>query len=185
MADSIWIFGYGSLVWRPAFPFSERRPSLVRGWQRRFWQSSTDHRGVPESPGRVVTVLPEAEAECWGMAYCVAGEDAAEVLAELEVREQGGYDCCDVELHFAASERAPCVPSGERARALMYVATPSNRNYAGEAPLAAIALQVLRSHGPSGPNLEYVLRLAEALRGMGADDEHVFELERHVLAGAP
>ena len=131
-----------------------------------------------------MTVVQEPEAECWGMAYRVAGEASAEVLAGLEVREQGGYDCCEVELHFAEAGRIPCVPSAESTTALMYVATPANRNYIGEAPLAEIADQVLRSHGPSGPNVEYVLRLAAALRAIGAEDDHVFALERSVKAGA-
>ena len=184
MRDPIWIFGYGSLVWRPGFAFAQRRPALVRGWRRRFWQGSTDHRGVPEAPGRVVTVLPDARGECWGMAYQVSPEASGEVLAGLEVREQGGYDCCEVELHFAVADRVPCVPSGERIGGLMYVATPSNRNFLGEAPLDEIAQQVLRSHGPSGPNVEYVLRLAAALRELGAEDEHVFEVEQQLQQGA-
>jgi len=180
MRDEIWIFGYGSLVWRPAFDFAERRAALVRGWRRRFWQGSTDHRGVPEAPGRVVTVLPDERAECWGMAYRVDPSVSVEVFADLEVREQGGYERCEVELHFAAAGRQPVAPSGESRAGLMYVATPANRNYLGEAPLEAIAHQVLRSHGPSGPNLEYVLRLAAALREIGAEDDHVFALEQHV-----
>ena len=60
---------------------------------------------------------------------------------------------------------------------LSYVATPANPNYLGPAPLPAIAEQIARAHGPSGPNAEYVRELARALRDMPADDPHVFELE--------
>jgi cation transport regulator ChaC len=177
VVGSLWIFGYGSLVWRPAFPYAERRPAYVRGWTRRFWQGSTDHRGVPGAPGRVVTLIEEPDSVCWGAAYRIDDASQAGILAELDRREKGGYDRHDVELHFRDPE-----PSG---RGLVYVATPANRNYLGPAPLGAIAGQVRGSHGPSGANLEYVLRLAEALREMAAEDEHVFALEGLLIGSRP
>jgi cation transport regulator ChaC len=163
-----WVFGYGSLVWRPSFPFVERAPSWIEGFARRFWQGSTDHRGVPGAPGRVVTLIEEPGARCWGMAYQVAPDARDAVLAQLDHREQGGYQRRDLELHFRA--RPPVT-------GLVYVATPENPNYLGPAPLAAIAEQVRASSGPSGVNVEYVECLACALREMGAEDEHVFALE--------
>ena len=165
-----WVFGYGSLVWRPAFGYAAREPGFIEGWTRRFWQGSTDHRGVPEAPGRVVTLVPEASARCWGVAYRIAPDEVETVLAKLDHREQGGY------------ERHPTWVHTERwaREALVYVATPQNPNYLGPAPVPEIAAQVRRSHGPSGANTEYVLRLAEALRGIGADDPHVFDLEREL-----
>lgn len=162
----LWIFGYGSLVWRPDFAHAERRPAYVRGWVRRFWQGSTDHRGVPGRPGRVATLVAEADATCWGMAYRVEPDAQPEVLARLDHRESGGYERHQVALH---------APSGDAfADALIYLAGPDNPNYLGPAPLPDIAEQVRGAHGPSGPNPEYVLRLAEALRAIGAHDPHVF-----------
>ena len=175
-----WIFGYGSLVWRPAFAAHEQCPARVRGWTRRFWQGSTDHRGLPGAPGRVVTLVPDPDAVCWGMAYRVELASLPDVLAALDVREQGGYSRHEVALELldGAAGTAP-------ARGLMYVAEPGNPNYLGPAPLDAIAAQVRTSTGPSGPNLEYVLRLAAALRAMGADDAHVFELEELLAEPRP
>ncbi len=85
--DAIWLFGYGSLIWKADFPYLERRPAHIHGWVRRFWQGSHDHRGTPEAPGRVVTLVREPGAVCHGMAYRITPE----VLAPLDVREKNGY----------------------------------------------------------------------------------------------
>lgn len=162
---SLWLFGYGSLLWRPDFPYEERVHGYVLGFARRFWQGSTDHRGVPGAPGRVVTLVPERGARCWGTAYRVAPSARDEVLAKLDARERQGY-----ERHVTTVHATPPV------EALVYIAGPENPDYLGPAPVEAIAEQVRQSRGPSGDNLEYVLRLAEALSEMGADDPHVAEL---------
>ncbi len=173
MGSERWIFGYGSLVWRPAFRWVERRPAWIEGFTRRFWQGSTDHRGRPGAPGRVVTLIEENGARCWGTAYRLAPEVAAEVLSELDRRERGGYRRREVRVRLPD----PAGPTPAEAPGLLYLAGADNPNYLGEAPLAAIAAQVRGAEGPSGPNLDYVLRLAAALREMGAEDPHVFELE--------
>lgn len=169
----LWIFGYGSLVWKPAIPFVEQRPGIVRGWARRFWQGSTDHRGVPGAPGRVVTLTQEPTATLTGMAYRVGAGDRDAVLARLDHREKGGYDRALVRVLGVADD----TPFAE---ALLYLATPDNPNWLGPAPLEAIAAQVRRSRGPSGPNDEYVLRLAEALGRLGPPDPHVRAVARLV-----
>jgi cation transport protein ChaC len=169
MDEELWIFGYGSLVWRPSFPFAERRAARVDGWARRFWQGSTDHRGVPGAPGRVVTLVREEGVSCHGVAYRLEAEAGERVLAHLDHREKGGYERRRLELWLRGAR--------EPNSGLLWLATEDNRNYLGPAPLEEIADQVRVSRGPSGTNREYVLRLAEALRGFGVDDAEVFELE--------
>lgn len=163
-----WIFGYGSLVWRPAFEFAERRPAFIRGYRRRFWQASTDHRGTPEAPGRVVTLVQgEAHEECWGTGYRVAGDVLPTVLEELDYREKQGYERVMTQLGFR--DREPV-------EALVYIAAPSNVNFLGPATLDTIAAVVREAVGPSGDNREYVLRLAQALADMDVVDPHVRDL---------
>lgn len=177
-ARALWIFGYGSLVWRPDFDHVESLPAVIRGFRRVFWQGSTDHRGVPGAPGRVVTLLPEPGGECAGRVYRVAPRAREQVLAGLDRREQGGYERFEVAAWLTDGGRRRRVP------ALMYAATPGNRNYLGPAPLEQIVRQVRGSCGPSGHNVDYVLELAAALRAMGACDPHVFEVESLLQAEA-
>ncbi|MFO0613239.1 MAG: gamma-glutamylcyclotransferase [Polyangiaceae bacterium] len=169
------MFAYGSLVYRPAIPYVERVPAILSGYARRFWQGSTDHRGVPGAPGRVVTLVPSPDARCAGVAYRVDDAERERVLYDLDVREQGGYD----------RVLAPLVDRGGAViteSALVYIATPTNPNWLGDAPLEDIAAQIRSAVGPSGPNVEYVTELAKALRSLEADDPHVFALEALVTA---
>lgn len=171
--DPLWVFGYGSLVWRPAFVHDQCEPGYVIGKARRFWQHSTDHRGVVGAPGRVVTLVDEPGARCWGMAYRVPAAAREDVLARLDYREKNGYLRQTVAVHRN---------SGDAIDALVYIATSDNEDFAGPASLEAIAAQVRRSRGPSGDNVEYVLELAAALRRIGAEDAHVFALAA-ILSG--
>lgn len=171
-----WIFGYGSLVWRPAFPYRRRRPGFIRGYVRRFWQASTDHRGTPEAPGRVATLIGQPGAVCWGMAYEVGREDMKAVLEALDHREKDGYEriLTRVTLQASASHDEADVD------ALVYIAGTHNPRYLGPTSVEEIAAEIQVRHGPSGSNREYVLRLAEALADMGAEDPHVLDIMRRI-----
>ncbi|MGK7297238.1 MAG: gamma-glutamylcyclotransferase [Candidatus Wenzhouxiangella sp. M2_3B_020] len=166
---SAWVFGYGSLIYKVDFPVLERAVASIEGWQRRFWQGSHDHRGTPVAPGRVVTLVPAAAA-CMGVAYRV---DRG-VFDHLDHREKNGYARHRVRIRLARAGR--CVDG------LLYVATEDNPAFLGPDAPDAMAAHIAVASGPSGTNREYLLRLAEALRGIGADDAHVFDLERRVLA---
>ena len=167
--DDLWIFGYGSLIWRPAFPHVERRPGFIRGWARRFWQGSTDHRGVASAPGRVVTLIRAPRDCCWGVAYCVAARERDRVFEMLDHRERGGFDRTHVQVEFRNPGQPPV-------QAVVYLATDRNPNYLGSASDSEIVHQIRHAQGPSGPNTEYALRLAQALRDIEATDDHVFAI---------
>lgn len=175
----MWIFGYGSLIWRPNIEHVERLEGAITGWQRRFWQGSPDHRGTPERPGRVVTLVERPRARCLGVAYRLPADKADVIMARLDHREQAGYRRIDVQVE---------PPEGSPVTAVCYIAGPANPCWLGPAPLGEMAAQIANSTGPSGPNAEYLVRLAAALREMrtrhpshdGADhqDRHVDELDR-------
>ena len=165
----VWLFGYGSLIYKADFPFLERRPATIRDWTRRFWQGSHDHRGTPEAPGRVVTLTPDADAICHGMAYRISPR----VFEPLDIREKNGYLRFRTPLTFA---------DGDQADGLVYIATEDNAAFLGQSDELLIARHIATSHGPSGSNRDYLLQLAEALRALDADDEHVFTIEQHLLS---
>lgn len=164
-AKPTWVFGYGSLIYKVDFPYLRSEQASITGWQRRFWQGSHDHRGTPEHPGRVVTLVPAAKVVCKGVVYLVEND----VFDHLDHREKNGYRRIEIDIKLLKLQ--------QWVAGILYVADQHNFAYLGDAPIREIATQIASSHGPSGSNREYVMRLAEALRELGDRDPHVFELE--------
>lgn len=171
----MWIFGYGSLIFRPAFAYVERRPAYVTGYVRRFWQGSPDHRGTPEAPGRVVTLLAASSPaeHTGGCAYRIAPDEADAILRALDEREIAGFERKLLPLLDA--------PGGVAfAEGITWIAGDANPHFLGPLPEAAIAAHVRRSHGPSGPNIDYVRNLVGALRELAIADAHVEAIAREL-----
>jgi len=167
---STWVFGYGSLIWNPGFDFEEKSLARFVGWQRKFWQGSEDHRGVPGAPGRVVTLVPGHS--CEGIAFRLHEKLQVQILSMLDVREKGGYERVIAPLHLA---------DGRTVDGITYRASTENPLFLGDAPTHEIVTQIAGSVGPSGSNSEYLLELASAFREYDIADEHVFELEKMLL----
>ncbi|XP_048841520.1 glutathione-specific gamma-glutamylcyclotransferase 1-like [Brienomyrus brachyistius] len=179
---SLWIFGYGSLVWKPDFKYKRSKVGYIQGYKRRFWHGDNFHRGNDEKPGRVVTLVEDDDACTWGVAYEVTGSQIEESMKYLNVREAvlGGYVTKVVEF----------VPRGEsqpRHRALVYIATADAANYLGRAGHRDIAAQIAVCKGKSGHNIEYLLRLAQFMRQQcpEVEDRHLFSIEACTLHLVP
>ncbi|NWX42305.1 CHAC1 glutamylcyclotransferase, partial [Steatornis caripensis] len=178
----VWIFGYGSLVWRPGFEFTSRKVGFIRGYSRRFWQGDTFHRGS-ETMVRAAATGAGRGACTWGVAYEVRGEQIAASLQYLNMREAvlGGYDTKLVKFH-------PQEKDGEEPiLALVYIATPQNPSYLGPASEEDIAAQIIVSSGCAGHNIEYLLRLADFMRYFcpQAEDKHLFSIEEALTSILP
>ncbi len=166
--EQVWLFGYGSLIYLVDFPYLESRLANVRGWSRRFWQGSHDHRGTESNPGRVVTLIEEQDTVCGGIAFRVE----ASVFRQLDEREKNGYLRVATEMTF---------DDGSQANGLIYIATADNEAYLGEASDVEIAQHICGAEGRSGANSDYLLELAKSLRELGLHDQHVFDIETHML----
>lgn len=175
----MWVFGYGSLMWRVGFQYDDKIVGYIKGYRRVFYQGNTDHRGTPELPGRTVTLEQADGATCWGIAYCVSGREKEQIaLSHLELREKE-YDVrAHVDLYTDYCSNEPAITG-----VLVYIASSDrNRNkyYLGMAPMKDMAGQIARAVGPSGPNAEYIFLLQNSLREIGCEDEELNNLASEV-----
>lgn len=180
----LWVFGYGSLVWKPpaGSGATPRQYGYVEGYRRVWYQQSTDHRGTPQFPGSVVTLVADARpgARVWGVVSLLTESidlaELARIKADLDHREKQ----YDTRLQLDVLGPDGSVIARE---CVTYVGTADGENWAGERPLREIAENIAAAHGPSGPNDEYLFRLCDAFRrDIGADraEPELFELERLV-----
>ncbi|PIC24997.1 hypothetical protein B9Z55_018095 [Caenorhabditis nigoni] len=180
--QSLWIFGYGSLIWNPGFQFSTSRKAYAIGWARRMYQGNTYHRGDEKLPGRVATLIEESNSFTNGMVFRVDGKSAITTAVKyLEQREiDNGYVFRMVPVQIESSSLHRHRPTV--VMALTCVADEQNELYLGPDDLIKMAREIVTAKGCAGPNCEYVLNLAENLRKLFPDDEddHLFQLEQHV-----
>jgi cation transport protein ChaC len=158
-----WVFGYGSLMWRPGFPFLEARPARLYGAHRALCVYSFFHRGSETEPGLVLGL--DRGGSCRGMAFRVAGENGDSVMAYLRERElvTNVYReaTCPVRLDDGHGAVVPAVA---------YLVDRHHRQYAGILS-SELTLEIVRhGHGHSGANRDYVLDTARHLAGMHIRD---------------
>ena len=159
--NDLWVFGYGSLMWRPGFDVVEARAATMFGVHRALCIYSWVHRGTRERPGLVLGL--DGGGSCRGMALRVASENRGQVIEYLRERELVTHVYKEV-------ERPVMLNGGERANALTYVVDRSHQQYAGKLPHEDLAKQVHGAVGQSGANEEYILNTVAHLRELGIHD---------------
>ncbi len=173
MSDEFWVFGYGSLMWRPGFAFAERSPATLHGRRRAFCIYSVHHRGTPQRPGLVLGLAPGGSVR--GMAYRIAPADWAGVQAYLMEREQPTET-------YVAAHRPVRLADGRRVEALVFLSDPDHPQWAGALSLERQAELIAGAQGLSGRNTDYLADLVEHLAEMGLRDPAMQALLRLVEA---
>jgi len=157
----LWVFGYGSLMWRPGFDFVERVPALIRGAHRKLCVYSFSHRGTPERPGLVLGL--DRGGSCHGIAFRVDPHRHKETIAYLREREQ-------ITFVYKEAVRPVFLRDGRLVPALCYLVDRKHRQYASGLSREDLLRLVQQGVGKSGANPDYVHNTVSALKDLGIHD---------------
>ncbi|MGD0639634.1 MAG: gamma-glutamylcyclotransferase [Roseiarcus sp.] len=157
----LWVFAYGSLMWRPGFVYVERHKGLLRGWRRRLCVYSHVYRGTADRPGLVLGL--DRGGACHGVAFRVEAALREATVRYLREREL-------VTAVYLERTVPVTLADGRRVSALTYVADRAHRQYAGDMARERLLRLVRQGVGQSGDNAEYVLATRDHLRQLGIVD---------------
>ena len=167
--EDLWVFAYGSLMWRPGFDILERRNARLVGAHRALCVYSFVHRGTPERPGLVLGL--DRGGNCRGIAYRVAAAKRSKTIEYLRAREQ-------VTMVYREAWRTVWLDHDpqQTVQTLCYVVDRGHRQYAGRLPLAQQLHYVRQGHGRSGACRDYVLATVKELEALGYRDDALHRL---------
>lgn len=165
--DDFWVFGYGSLMWRPGFDFIEKQRAQLYGYRRTLCIRSYVHRGTPEDPGLVLGL--DRGGSCSGVAFKVAANHGEDVMAYLRSRELTTNVYLERMGQIQLSDKS-------RVQAYCYVADTNHIQYAPHITIDRAVEVVQHAKGQSGVNTEYVCSTVEHLRTMNLKDAWLEEV---------
>ncbi|WP_170332064.1 gamma-glutamylcyclotransferase [Ruegeria arenilitoris] len=170
---TMWVFGYGSLLWNPGFPVARSEHATLHGYARSFCMSSIHHRGTEDHPGLVLALDEQAEAHCKGLALAVEAGHEERTLHELREREliSSAYVEKMLDVHL---------DNGEVVNAVTYVIDADHVQYCGGMPLEEQAQIIAHAVGGRGPNTEYLYNTAEHLAEIDLRDPDLEWLAQRV-----
>ncbi len=175
----LWVFGYGSLLWKTGFPYAERRLARLVGYHRSFCMASVHYRGTPEVPGLVLALDAREDATCQGVGFRVEDDHAEATLAYLREREL-------VSSAYYEAKRMIELDDGTMAEAVCYIVDREHHQYRGGLSLAEQAQIIAAAQGSTGQNTEYLFQTAKHLEELNIPDRELSELVEEVnriLAG--
>jgi glutathione-specific gamma-glutamylcyclotransferase len=167
--EDLWVFGYGSLMWRPGFEFIEQVPARLIGEHRALCVYSFDHRGTPEKPGLVLGL--DRGGACRGIAFRVPAKRRDDTVEYLRGREQTTHVYREVMRSVWLENEAR-----QRVAALAYVVDRGHVQYAGRLSLTEQLRYVRQGHGRSGNNRDYVLSTVKSIEAQGFRDPQLHQL---------
>lgn len=167
--EDLWVFGYGSLMWRPGFDFLEQVPARLIGEHRALCVYSFDHRGTPEKPGLVLGL--DRGGACRGIAFRVPARRRDETIEYLRSREQTTHVYREVTRSVWLGNEAR-----QRVSALVYVVDRGHIQYAGRLSLSEQLRLIRQGHGRSGNNRDYVLSTVKSIEAQGFRDAQLHRL---------
>lgn len=170
---SLWVFGYGSLLWNPGFEIAETRPARLSGYARSFCMWSIHHRGTEENPGLVLALDQQDGAQCDGLALQAAAGTEAETLAYLRERELVSSAYLERTLPINLND-------GRTVEAVTYVIDPDHVQYTTDMSLDRQAEVIAGATGGRGPNREYLFNTVDHLDKMGIMDAQLQWLRSRV-----
>ncbi|MEM7423589.1 MAG: gamma-glutamylcyclotransferase [Pseudomonadota bacterium] len=172
----LWVFGYGSLMWRPGFPFKEKRLARLDGYRRRFAMWSWHYRGTRSRPGLVLGLDWAPGESCEGMAFRVGPDDDRAVRDYLQQRELVSYAYFEIRQTVTLTDGPD-----QRVDALCYVLDRTHEQYAGPLDPERQADVIAAASGQSGPNAEYLISTVSHMAEIGLRDEALDGLTARVL----
>ncbi|MFN3642294.1 MAG: gamma-glutamylcyclotransferase [Gemmobacter sp.] len=180
MDGGLWVFGYGSLMWNPEFPVTERVPAAAAGWHRSFCMRSIHHRGTVAAPGLVLALDAMPGALCHGLALRAAPGTEDATIAHLRARELISSAYVEARLPLDLQD-------GRRITALAYVINREHPQYCGGLPREEQARIIAAAIGGRGRNCDYLWATAAHLAGLGLADPELDWLAarvRHLCTAA-
>ena len=194
LPSPLWIFGYGSLCWKTTFEYEMKSNAYIKGYIRRFWQKSTDHRGTPDSPGLVMTIVSQndikqnqlkytngndikyynSDNQIHGIAYKLPANKVEQIVKHLDWREKGGYSRMITDIYLMDDNNEI-----NKIKGLLYLGRMDNPHFCC-CDINTTSQIIYKSIGPSGKNKDYLYELYKFFHKIGINDEYINELYNNV-----
>jgi len=167
--QDIWVFGYGSLIWKPGFEFAHKEIGRLQNYKRSFCIWSIHYRGTPEHMGLVLALDKVQGSNCDGLLFKIKAKNVEKVLSYLRKREL----ISDAYLEVIVDVK---LNSGETVKAYTYLVNRNHEQYAGSLTIDDQALIIKSAKGTIGSNTEYLYNVTKCLRDLGIKDPELEKL---------